>query len=95
VIGLDRTLGFENRSIALDSRDRLVLVTDGLTEARDRIGEMFGSSGVIDLIRSAPADPQACADALLRAARKRTRGTLSDDLAILVIAFDGPDRVAA
>ena len=95
VIGLDRGLAFENRAIDVERSDRLVLVTDGLTEARDRMGAMLGYSGVIDLVCKAPIDPQACADALLRAARKRTRGGLRDDLAVLVIGFDGPSSGAA
>jgi CHASE3 domain sensor protein len=95
VVGLDRGLDFENRTIDVEPTDQLVLVTDGLTEARDRTGAMLGSSGVIDLVCKAPSDPQACADALSRAARKRTRGALSDDLAILVIGFDGPSSGAA
>jgi CHASE3 domain sensor protein len=88
VIGLDRALPFAAAELTVQPNEQLVLVTDGLTEARDRAGKMLGADGAMELIRKCSSDPQTCADQLAAAARRRSRGSLQDDLAVLVIGFD-------
>lgn len=90
VVGLERSMTFAARTIALASGDLLVLATDGLSEARDRRRELLGTEGAMELVRDAPSDPQRCADTLAEAVRARTSRQLRDDLAILAIAIDGP-----
>ena len=95
VIGLDRDFASPSKSITLEPRDLLVLATDGLTEARDRHGEPLDDAGAIGLVRDGPTDPQACADELVAAVRRRSGGQLRDDLALLVIRVDEQRRSGA
>jgi CHASE3 domain sensor protein len=89
IVGLDKSFGYENRTLALASGDRFLLATDGLTEARDRTGELLGDAGAMALFAGTDAaDPQQCADAMVARVRERGGGALSDDLALLVIAVD-------
>ncbi|HTX03158.1 MAG TPA: SpoIIE family protein phosphatase, partial [Candidatus Acidoferrales bacterium] len=43
---------FETKTLYLEDGDTIVLVTDGLTEARSRKGEQLGDQGAMDLIAS-------------------------------------------
>lgn len=90
IVGLDKAFGYESRTLALESGDRVLLATDGLTEARDRTGELLGDAGAMALLEAADvSDPQRCADEMVAHVRERGGGALSDDLALLVIAVDG------
>jgi serine phosphatase RsbU (regulator of sigma subunit) len=88
-IGLDRSLGFESAVVDLQPGDQMVLATDGFTEARNAAGTMLGDAAIA-LLRSAPADPQACADRLVEDLRVYCGGALADDLALLVISIGDP-----
>jgi sigma-B regulation protein RsbU (phosphoserine phosphatase) len=87
IIGLDAGSEYGSRT------ERLA--TDGLYEARNFAGEMLDDGGAMDLLRTAETDPQACADDLVAAVRRRSGGALHDDLALLVIAIDGIDTNVA
>jgi serine phosphatase RsbU (regulator of sigma subunit) len=89
IVGLAESFGFENRTLPLHTGDLLVLATDGLTEARDAGGNLLDYSGAMALLRETSADPQACADELVGAVRRMSKGAPRDDLALLVIAIDG------
>jgi len=90
IVGLDASFGYERRVLALERDDVLLLATDGLTEARDAAGDLLGDDGAMDLLGLAETrDPQRCADAIVESVRRRSGGTLRDDLALLVIAIDG------
>ena len=88
IVGLDRTVTFETETLDLLPNDMLLLATDGLTEARDRSGQPLDDSGAMNLLARAPRDPQACADELVKAVRRRSGGRLLDDLALLAIAIE-------
>jgi sigma-B regulation protein RsbU (phosphoserine phosphatase) len=53
---LDKNYGTELRTqiLTLDSRDRLILCSEGVTEALSPQGEAWGTSRLIEAIRSAP-----------------------------------------
>jgi phosphoserine phosphatase RsbU/P len=70
--------------IALVGRDRLVLYTDGLIEARDASGESFPlEQHVIEAFTSASLDDAV--DALLEQLHAHTDGELRDDVVILAL----------
>jgi serine phosphatase RsbU (regulator of sigma subunit) len=77
--------------LQLASRDLLLVATDGLTEARDRSGRVLDDAGAMKLLETAPSDPQACADELARAVRRRSGGRILDDLALLVVGIDADE----
>ena len=90
IVGLDASFGYGRRVARLERGDTLLLATDGLTEARDADGEFLGDAGAMQLFASIDAhDAQSCADAVVEHVRRRSGGTLRDDLAMLVIAIDG------
>lgn len=94
IIGLDPSMTYEAQTVSLTPADVLVLVTDGLTEARDPNGEQLDDDGAIRLIGESPTDPQACADFLVSSVRTHSGGTLTDDLALLVVSFSGQPPAA-
>jgi serine phosphatase RsbU (regulator of sigma subunit) len=72
IIGLERDFTYETETVDLQPSDLLVLATDGLTEARDRSGNTLEEAGAMRLLRDSPTDPQACADELVSAVRRRS-----------------------
>jgi serine phosphatase RsbU (regulator of sigma subunit) len=76
---------FESRTIELHGGDMLVLATDGLTEARDRRGNMLYETGAMRLIERAAPTAQGLANDLVTRVRALGGNRLRDDLAILVI----------
>jgi serine phosphatase RsbU (regulator of sigma subunit) len=85
IIGMDRDEHYAERVVHLATGETIVLATDGLTECRDEHGEMLGDDGVIALLRGDCVDPQALCDRLVAEAQRRSRGEVTDDLAILVL----------
>jgi len=49
---------------------------------------MLDEAGAIAMLRSSSHEPQACADDLVDAVRRRGGGAVHDDLALLVIGID-------
>jgi CHASE3 domain sensor protein len=88
IVGLERDFTYETERVDLEPRDLLVLATDGLTEARDRTGKSLEEAGAMRLLRESPTDPQACADELVSAVRRRSGGRIMDDLALLVVRIN-------
>ncbi|MGE5358966.1 MAG: PP2C family protein-serine/threonine phosphatase [Bacteroidales bacterium] len=67
--------------------DRLVLYSDGLTEAENAAGQPFEDQGLEGVVRAYAADtPQAFADTVFRLVEHHTKDSrLTDDLTILVL----------
>jgi sigma-B regulation protein RsbU (phosphoserine phosphatase) len=79
--------------VQLADGDLVLLATDGLSEARNAAGELFGDERIAALVREAPAEPQAVCDLLVVSADDYSGG-VQDDLAILalrVIDKEGSD----
>ncbi len=77
------------RSVQLGPGDAVVLYTDGVIEAR-RDGDTFGEEGLRAAIEAAPAGARLLAEAIDRAVGVHVGGTLTDDLAVLVVRVAGP-----
>ncbi|MHC1558955.1 PP2C family protein-serine/threonine phosphatase [Actinomycetospora sp. C-140] len=73
--------------VTLDVGDRLLLYTDGVTEARPTGGREFELDGLLGVLRSLPpdADEHAVADAVLAAVDDHAAGAALDDTALLVV----------
>jgi sigma-B regulation protein RsbU (phosphoserine phosphatase) len=91
IIGLDRDQTYAERTVRLAVGETVVLATDGLTECRDAAGEMLGDDGVMALLHGVKAEPQALCDRLVDEVQRRSRGEVTDDLAILVVRILGTD----
>ncbi|MHB9124999.1 MAG: SpoIIE family protein phosphatase [Armatimonadota bacterium] len=84
-IGVLERYEFAESEDRLGPGDRIVLYTDGLTEARHGV-EMFETSGIERVLRENMGEPpQETVDALLAAARDWAHGQLSDDIAIIEV----------
>jgi sigma-B regulation protein RsbU (phosphoserine phosphatase) len=89
VLGVIPEAEYEQGQISIGPGDRLVLFTDGLTEARGAADEEFGEQRLLDALVehrgcSAPALQARLADAVL----SFTGGRLQDDATLMVLAAD-------
>lgn len=79
---------YGERTVALGKL--LVVVTDGITEARRFNGDalaFFGSTGVVRAVQNAELSLHDTADAIHQAAVEHARGALADDASVVVSAF--------
>ena len=79
----------------LNSGDRLLLYTDGLVEARNAEGMLFGEQSLAaELKTSARMTPSETVDHLITAVQRWARSQ-DDDLTVLVCDFVGEPAPAA
>lgn len=87
-LGINDAERYQERSLYVESGDRLVIVSDGVTEARNRSGGCFGTRGVAKVATAAlNADAGNPAAAILDAARDHCRGRFTDDASVLYVTF--------
>lgn len=85
-LGVMKGAEYTEGSHRIDPGDTIVMVTDGITEARAQGSLFFGSKGVIRYLRrNREASPSEIASGLLDAATAHAGGQLKDDAAIVVI----------
>ncbi|MDP1527632.1 MAG: CHASE2 domain-containing protein [Rhodocyclaceae bacterium] len=86
------------QSAQLQPGDVLCLVTDGITEAMNAAGEIYGSQRLADLLQSLDTDqPIHDQTATLRAdvARHVGPAEASDDMTLLLLRWRGPTEISA
>ena len=66
--------------------DVLVLVTDGVLEARDEHGEELGDEGLSRILSATAGEPELLVGAVAELAEQRRVGNLRDDFAVLAFA---------
>jgi sigma-B regulation protein RsbU (phosphoserine phosphatase) len=75
--------------VPLRSGDRLVLFTDGVTEAYNANGAEFGERRLIELVRQLRHMDSAAMEArILAAVRAHTGGQLQDDATLMIVAAE-------
>ncbi|HEX6640487.1 MAG TPA: PP2C family protein-serine/threonine phosphatase, partial [Thermoanaerobaculia bacterium] len=83
---LFRDSAYEEREIALEPGDRLVLFTDGVSEATDAGGEMFGEERIEELVAdSRELDARELQQTIVDASTSFSGGELEDDLTLVVV----------
>ena len=97
VIGMIRDIDFEEHEFHLDPGDTLFVYTDGVTEANDADGSLFGDDRLIEALNT---DPNAQPDDVIANVRSGIRSFVSgaeqfDDITMLCFKFKGPDSLAA
>ena len=86
-VGMVPGLGYRPGEVRLEPGSRLLLYTDGVTEAEDESGGMLGEERLLAHCRSLTAGPSTdLADAVLSAAREFAGGAVqSDDITVLAV----------
>lgn len=80
---------YDQGEVQLSENDTIVLVTDGITEARAGIDRFFEKKGMIQFLESSKTlSPDETASGLLEAAISHSGGELQDDAAVVVVCLD-------
>ena len=86
--------GYESKSLPLETGDRLLLYTDGVVEARNAEGELFGEQSLAFALKtSARMTPSETVDHLVGAVQHWALSQ-DDDLTVLVCDFVGEPELA-
>ncbi|HQR35631.1 MAG TPA: SpoIIE family protein phosphatase [Blastocatellia bacterium] len=89
VLGIFKDQMFDQAEIALASGDRLLLYTDGITEAENENGEEFGEERLLSLLRShRQLSAQALQQTVMAAVTEFCGGNFQDDATLLVLAVE-------
>jgi sigma-B regulation protein RsbU (phosphoserine phosphatase) len=90
VLGEFPSPSFEEGQMQLAEGDRLVLYTDGISEARSKAGEEFGEAGILRVAReSTRLDSQQFSRRLVKEAQRHCGGRLKDDATAVVLTVRG------
>ena len=86
-LGMFDFASYESRALRLDQGDILVVYSDGLTDAENQQGEMFGRKRLLDIIRQeAPSGSRALEQRFLQAIEEFTQGMPQTDDITFVVA---------
>ncbi len=89
VLGPFPEWAYEQREIALRSGDRVILFTDGLTEARNHEGEEFGEERLIDLIlENSRLGASRLQEKILQVVTFFSDGHFQDDVTLIVMSME-------
>lgn len=79
---------YEQQTLSLETGDKLILYTDGITEARND-GTVFGVQGIESVLKKTCIhSPEIVLNSILDAATECANGQLRDDAAILIVALE-------
>ena len=91
VLGAFPSAKYESSPLEINRGDVLVVYSDGITEAADSEGGMFGEERLMDVIRSnAPAGTKVLQEKILEAVSQFTKGMYqTDDMTFVLIGAPG------
>jgi sigma-B regulation protein RsbU (phosphoserine phosphatase) len=87
VLGVHEGFDYGEGNLALNSKDLLLLYTDGVTESRNPQGELFGDEKLIDFVCRHKSEPLASLlDTLLKEVQQFSgKLELDDDLTVIAL----------
>jgi sigma-B regulation protein RsbU (phosphoserine phosphatase) len=89
-VGLVDEADYEEHALRLDPGDRLFAYSDGMIEAADRQGRMFGKERLLEAVAKAADLPlDEALRALLSAVKQWSDGPLQDDVSLIAFELDG------
>jgi sigma-B regulation protein RsbU (phosphoserine phosphatase) len=88
VLGVAGDARYAQDSVALQSGDRLVLFTDGITEAEGRDGDEFGDDRLVEtVVALRDESPWRMVDAIVNRVCAYTGGVFRDDATLMAVAI--------
>jgi len=84
VLGVLNGQDYSESSVTLEPGEKVLMMTDGITEARQDRFRLFGKAGVFAYLPNGDRSPEEVASGLLKAAKDYAGGNLQDDVAIVV-----------
>lgn len=95
ILGVSQTVDFEEKQVALSPGDRVLLYTDGITEAQSSEGEFFGSARLCEMfVTHRDKAPQEVVEALFSDLRAFLGGKPFKDDVTLVVLQAGPETTS-
>jgi serine phosphatase RsbU (regulator of sigma subunit) len=86
----DPDFAFESATVTMEPGWTVLLYTDGVSEAMNPAGELFGFDRLRDALKTAPADPTETGDAVIHAVRGFAAGRhQSDDITLICFGRKG------
>lgn len=96
VLGVDKNATYQSEELTLESGDTLCLYTDGITEARNPVGDEFGYENLQARVQSAVAiglPAEGIAENIYDAVMQHINGgARHDDMTLLVVRFRPEER---
>ena len=90
-LGVAPGFAYRQDSITLAPDDRLLIVTDGFTEANDPAGELFGEARIETFLAQAGSGQPATLRRLVEKVREFEAGRPAfDDMAAILLSMSGP-----
>ncbi len=85
---------FEDKEITLEKGDQIIFYTDGITEAMNVDGELYGEARLIEFVQETiKAGDKDLVTTLVDSVHEFSKGIpQSDDITCLVIRYDGPSK---
>jgi serine phosphatase RsbU (regulator of sigma subunit) len=85
LLGVEPGAGYDERAVRLQPGDITLMVTDGITEARDGV-DLLGYDGMVKIAEEALKAPSlpAAAQAIIEGARAFAHGLLTDDACLIL-----------
>jgi len=94
VLGLALDAAFRSERLHLIARDRLLLYTDGVSEAANDAGEEFGTERLAAMLNDNVATLPERWRAIMESVRDHAGGQFSDDATLLLISLPGRNNLA-
>jgi len=90
VLGVMKDVHFEEKELDLNAGDMVFLYTDGITEAENPQGELFGTRRLCKTLTAhIELDPQRLIDELIKQLQSfRQKKTFDDDVTIVILKVD-------
>jgi len=89
VLGMFKKQSFESGSVELASGDRVLLFTDGVTEAHDGTGDEFGDSRLLAVLQECRNDDsRVTQEKIFSAVESFCRGNWEDDATLIVLTVE-------
>jgi serine phosphatase RsbU (regulator of sigma subunit) len=86
IVGAFDEASYKVETFVLELGDQLVLYSDGIPDAQNEAGEMFGAQRLRDLLEERRDDPQACFDRVLEEVYAHIGDAVQfDDITLMVV----------